>query len=60
MSGKGTGEMAVITSTMNAQVSVEIADAFLIPSIERMFGEDYLIFQVELSFRQDMHPVQQL
>uniref|UniRef100_A0A3P8X3E6 Uncharacterized protein n=1 Tax=Cynoglossus semilaevis TaxID=244447 RepID=A0A3P8X3E6_CYNSE len=33
MSGKG--EIAVITSSMNAQVYVDILDTFLIPSIER-------------------------
>ncbi len=45
MSGKGTGEMAVITSSINAQVYVDILDTFLIPSVERMFGDDDIIFQ---------------
>uniref|UniRef100_A0A4W6EFN8 Tc1-like transposase DDE domain-containing protein n=1 Tax=Lates calcarifer TaxID=8187 RepID=A0A4W6EFN8_LATCA len=45
MSGKGTGEMAVITSSINAQVYVDILDTFLIPSIERAFGDDEIIFQ---------------
>lgn len=41
MSGKGTGEMAVVKSSINAQVYIEILDSFLIPSIENMF----VIFQ---------------
>jgi DDE superfamily endonuclease len=45
MSGKSTGEMAVITSSINAQVYIDILDTFLIPSIERMFGDDDIIFQ---------------
>uniref|UniRef100_A0A8C1NF85 Transposase Tc1-like domain-containing protein n=1 Tax=Cyprinus carpio TaxID=7962 RepID=A0A8C1NF85_CYPCA len=45
MSGKGMGEMTVITSSINAQVYVEILDTFLIPSIERMFGDGSIIFQ---------------
>uniref|UniRef100_A0A3Q3AU23 Tc1-like transposase DDE domain-containing protein n=1 Tax=Kryptolebias marmoratus TaxID=37003 RepID=A0A3Q3AU23_KRYMA len=45
MSGKGTGEMAVITSSINAQVYIDILDTFLIPSVERMFGDDEIIFQ---------------
>ena len=35
MSHKGTGEIAVITSSINEQVYVEILDTFLIQSIER-------------------------
>jgi len=42
MSGKGPGEMAVIT--VNAQVDTEILETFLIPSIER-FDDAELIFQ---------------
>lgn len=45
MSGKGMGEMTVITSSINAQVYVEILDTFLIPSIERMFGDGSILFQ---------------
>uniref|UniRef100_A0A8C5I7Z6 Tc1-like transposase DDE domain-containing protein n=1 Tax=Gouania willdenowi TaxID=441366 RepID=A0A8C5I7Z6_GOUWI len=45
MSGKGTGEMAVITSSINAQVYVDMLDTFLIPSIERMFGDDDIVYQ---------------
>ena len=37
--------MAVITSSINAQVYVDILDTFLIPSFERMFGDDEIIFQ---------------
>lgn len=44
MSGICTGDMTVITSSINAQVSIEILDTFLIPSIERMFGDDDIIF----------------
>uniref|UniRef100_A0A673J1W8 Uncharacterized protein n=1 Tax=Sinocyclocheilus rhinocerous TaxID=307959 RepID=A0A673J1W8_9TELE len=35
MSGKLPGEMAILTSTVNAQVYIEILDTFLIPSIEK-------------------------
>ena len=45
MSGKSTGEMAVITSSINAQVYIDILDTFLILSIERMFWDDDIIFQ---------------
>ncbi|CAJ0964526.1 unnamed protein product [Ranitomeya imitator] len=47
MSGKDTGESAVITASINAQVYVDILDSFIIPSIERMFGDDEMIFQDE-------------
>ena len=33
------GEIAVITSTINAHVNIEILDNFLIPSIENWFGD---------------------
>uniref|UniRef100_A0A3B3UFU2 Uncharacterized protein n=1 Tax=Poecilia latipinna TaxID=48699 RepID=A0A3B3UFU2_9TELE len=33
MSGKGTGEMTVVNSSINAQVYIDILDSFLIPSI---------------------------
>uniref|UniRef100_A0A3B3S4R3 Tc1-like transposase DDE domain-containing protein n=1 Tax=Paramormyrops kingsleyae TaxID=1676925 RepID=A0A3B3S4R3_9TELE len=45
MSGKGPGQMAVITSTVNAQVYIEILDNFLILSIESRLGDDEVIFQ---------------
>lgn len=45
MSGKGTGEMAVVKSSINAQVYIDILDSFLIPSIENMFGDGEIIFQ---------------
>uniref|UniRef100_A0A3Q3AY27 Tc1-like transposase DDE domain-containing protein n=1 Tax=Kryptolebias marmoratus TaxID=37003 RepID=A0A3Q3AY27_KRYMA len=44
MSGKGTGEMTVVNSSINAQVYIDILDSFLIPSIEQMFGDE-IIFQ---------------
>ena len=40
LSGQGPGQMAVITSTVNAQIDTEILDTFLILSVERMFGDD--------------------
>uniref|UniRef100_A0A672STN9 Tc1-like transposase DDE domain-containing protein n=1 Tax=Sinocyclocheilus grahami TaxID=75366 RepID=A0A672STN9_SINGR len=43
MSGKGPGEMAILISTVNAQVYIEILDTFLIPSIEKKLGD--VIFQ---------------
>uniref|UniRef100_A0A8B9JPA9 Transposase Tc1-like domain-containing protein n=1 Tax=Astyanax mexicanus TaxID=7994 RepID=A0A8B9JPA9_ASTMX len=45
MSGKGTGEMTVVNSSINAQVYIDILDSFLIPSIEQMFGDNEIIFQ---------------
>uniref|UniRef100_A0A3B3YD15 Uncharacterized protein n=1 Tax=Poecilia mexicana TaxID=48701 RepID=A0A3B3YD15_9TELE len=36
MSGKGTGEMTVVNSSINAQVYIDILDSFLIPSIEQI------------------------
>ena len=37
--------MAIITSTINAHVYIEIQDNLLIPSIENWFGDDEIIFQ---------------
>ena len=37
--------MAIITSTVNAQVYIEILDICLITSIENRFGDDDVIFQ---------------
>lgn len=45
MSGKGPGEIAIITSTVNAEVYTQILDGFLIPSVEKMFGNDEFVFQ---------------
>uniref|UniRef100_A0A3B3RF17 Tc1-like transposase DDE domain-containing protein n=1 Tax=Paramormyrops kingsleyae TaxID=1676925 RepID=A0A3B3RF17_9TELE len=45
MSDKGPGQMAIITSSVNAQVHSEILDTFLIPSIKHRFGGDIGIFQ---------------
>lgn len=44
MSSKGPGEMTILTSTVNGQVYIEILDTFLIPLIEKKFGDD-VIFQ---------------
>lgn len=44
MPGKGPGEMAVITSSINAQVYIEILDTFVIPLIESRFHYDGVIF----------------
>ncbi len=40
--------MAILTSTVNAQVYVEILDTFLIPYMEKKFGDDVI-------FRMIMH-----
>ena len=37
--------MAIITSTVSAQVYIEILDTCLVPSIENRFGDDDVIFQ---------------
>uniref|UniRef100_A0A671KXB7 Uncharacterized protein n=1 Tax=Sinocyclocheilus anshuiensis TaxID=1608454 RepID=A0A671KXB7_9TELE len=42
MSGKLPGEMAILTSTVNAQVYIEILDTFLIPSIEKNCGNSII------------------
>ena len=45
MTLKGSGEMAVIISTVKAQVDTEILDMYLIPSIKRRLGDAEVIFQ---------------
>lgn len=40
MSGKGPGVIAVITSTVNVHVYIEIVDTFLILSFESRFGDE--------------------
>ena len=47
MSFKGPGEMAIIISTINALVYIDILDKFLITLIENWFGDDEVIFQNE-------------
>lgn len=47
MSSKGQGAMAIITSTINAQVYINNLDTFLIPLIENRLGE--------VRFRMIMH-----
>ena len=37
---KGSGEMAIVISTTNSRIYIEILENFLIPSIENWFGED--------------------
>lgn len=43
LSGKGTGEMAVIT--INPHVFIDILDTFLIHSAAEIFIDDNIIFQ---------------
>ena len=43
--GKGPGEMAAITSTVNVQVKIQILAIFLIPSFERRFSDVEVFFQ---------------
>lgn len=50
MSGKGPVEMAIITSTISAQVDIEILDTSLTPSIENRFGDKAVIFRITLTF----------
>lgn len=38
MSIKTPGEMAIVTSAVNAHIYIENLDNYLIPSIEHMFG----------------------
>ncbi len=40
--------MAIFTSAVNAQVYIEILDTFLIPSIEKKFGDNGVIFQDDM------------
>ena len=44
MSFKGPGDIAVITSIINAPMYIEILDNFLILLIENWFGDDDVIF----------------
>ena len=44
MSLKEPMEIALITSTINAHVYIEILDNFLIPLIENWFGDCKVIF----------------
>lgn len=45
MSDEGTGEMIVITSSINVKVRTETLDSLLIPSDKIMFIDDDFIFQ---------------
>ena len=45
MSFKGPSEMAIIISTINTHMYINILDNFLIESIENWFGDDEVIFQ---------------
>lgn len=44
LSGKGLGEMPMITSTVHAQVYIQILETFLIPLIENRFGGGEVIY----------------
>ena len=50
MSLKGHGKIAVITSTINAHVYMEIQDNFLFPSIENWFDDVEVIFRTIMHF----------
>lgn len=47
MSGKGPGKMTIITSTISAKMHTDFIYTILIPSIEKMFGDDNVIFQYD-------------
>uniref|UniRef100_A0A3B5RAI7 Uncharacterized protein n=1 Tax=Xiphophorus maculatus TaxID=8083 RepID=A0A3B5RAI7_XIPMA len=47
MSGKGTGEMTVVNSSINAQVYIDILDSFLIPSIEQIMKLNSSCFVIQ-------------
>lgn len=44
LSGKGLGEMPMITSTVHAHVYIETLETFLIPLIENRFGGGEVIY----------------
>ena len=43
---KGLVKIAIITSTINAHVYIEVLNNFLIPSIENWFSGDEVIFRM--------------
>lgn len=45
MSSKGPGELAVVKTTVNSQIYIDILDHFLIPSIDNAFGDEDVVFQ---------------
>lgn len=45
MSGKGTGKMVVLSSSVNGYIYGGILDTFVVPSGERIFKDDDIIFQ---------------
>uniref|UniRef100_A0A3B5RAA9 Uncharacterized protein n=1 Tax=Xiphophorus maculatus TaxID=8083 RepID=A0A3B5RAA9_XIPMA len=51
MSGKGTGEMTVVNSSINAQVYIDILDSFLIPSIEQIISRQDNVFLFAISLQ---------
>lgn len=55
MSGKGPREMAIMTSTVNTLVYIEILGFFLVPLVENRFVDDEIIFQDNLSCHKAKH-----
>lgn len=45
MSGRGSEEMAIITSAVNAQGDIDMFNTFLVQSIENRLGDNEVIFQ---------------
>ena len=45
MQSKGRDELAVIKTTVNFRIYIDILDHFLIPSIDNAFGDEDVVFQ---------------
>lgn len=45
MSSKGPGKLAVVKTTVNSRIYIDILDHFLIPSIDNAFGDEDIVFQ---------------
>lgn len=47
MSGRGSGEMAIITSAVNAQGDIDIFNTFLVQSIENRLGDNASCYRAQ-------------
>lgn len=50
LSSKSRRQVAVIISSINEQVYTDILDTFLIPLIEKMFGDDIIFHDDDAAF----------
>ena len=45
MASKRPGELAVVKTTVNSRIYIDILDRILIPSIDNAFGDENVVFQ---------------